>query len=60
MRAWLPLADAVLRTVVRTVPDPAVSQQLKSEHFFAPYSVHELSSTSSADTLTSKLSLQNA
>lgn len=42
MRAWLPLADAVLRTVVRIVPDPVVSQRLKSEHFFAPYNVHEL------------------
>lgn len=54
MRAWLPLADAVLRTVVRIVPDPAVAQQLKSEHFFAPQSIHELSTSSDIDSTTSK------
>ena len=54
MRAWLPLSDAVLRTVVRIVPDPAVSQRLKSEHFFASRIGHELSSGSDGDSMTSK------
>jgi translation elongation factor EF-G len=41
MRAWLPLADAVLRTVVRIVPDPVISQQLKSDHYFPPCNMHD-------------------
>lgn len=49
MRAWLPLSDAVLRTVVRIVPDPAVSQQLKSEHYFPSHNMHDLITESGMD-----------
>ena len=47
MREWLPLADAILRTVVRTVPDPVESQKVKSESYFALSNMPKLSSEES-------------
>lgn len=34
MRLWMPLADAILRSVVRSVPDPAVAQANKLSSLF--------------------------
>ena len=47
MREWLPLADAILRTVVRTVPDPVESQKVKSESYFALSNMPKLGSEES-------------
>jgi translation elongation factor EF-G len=33
-RAWLPLSDAILRMVVRCVPDPRKSQKAKTNNLF--------------------------
>ncbi|CAE7565595.1 RIA1, partial [Symbiodinium microadriaticum] len=34
MRLWMPLADAILRAIVRTVPDPAIAQANKLSNLF--------------------------